>query len=288
MRGLVENQVSATHFEKGRGPSWKKRGDTSIPSPLHQEILNYIKPVICGGRALDRKGNPLYVELVFRGDDQAAQILNAIKMCRAFSSKDRTLGKLVRALEQAPHLNQVYTVADLSHPHGKFFEDLASAQHINHLKGLLINMIGGQNAIMCTACIKSYMTNITMEKEHFLYPFHACKSITGIIDGHLDGQCGCCVWRGEGHCEWATIKGYVATSANEGTPTWRLGGATTFDQEDPQGWSKDQLNRVSAPRLTFDWPVIRKPSESADAYDKRVKTATKAIERQLEGMHLLD
>ncbi|KAJ4011564.1 hypothetical protein NW752_008570 [Fusarium irregulare] len=36
---------------------------------------------------------------------------------------------------------------------------------------------------MCTACIKSYLSNVTVEKEHFMHPFHAYKSIFEFADG---------------------------------------------------------------------------------------------------------
>lgn len=286
IRDLVEDEVSADHFENARSSSWKQRGEiTRDPTNIHKAILQHVKPVHCGGRALDRKGNPLYVELVFRGNDDPAQVIqSAVNMCRSLGSTDGTLNDMITTLGRQTTLNQVYIPADLSHPYGLFFKHLANGSHINRLKGLIINLVGGQNAIMCTACIKSYLSNVTVEKEHFMFPFHACKSISGMANG----ACGCCVWRGEGTCEWSTLRGYVATHANEGTPTWRLGGRATLGSEDPQGYNKDQLNRESAPRLTHNWPVLRKPGENAEEYDKRVKAVTDGIYERLEGMNLLD
>ena len=275
IRDLIEDEVSADHFDNARSSSWKGRGEiTRAPTPIHQAILQHVKPVHCGGRALDRKGNPLYVELVFRGNDDLTQVIqSAVNMCRSLGSTDKTLNNMIKAVGRQNTLNQVYIPADFSHPHGIFFQHLANTSHINRLKGLIINMIGGQNAIMCTACIKSYLSNVTVEKEHFMHPFHACKSISEFANGA---------------CEWSTIRGYVATHANEGTPTWRLGGRATLGSEDPRGYSKDQLNRESAPRLTYNWPVLRKPGESAEEYDKRVKVVTDGIYERLEGMDLLD
>nr|CEG05030.1 unnamed protein product [Fusarium clavum] len=286
IRDLIEDEVSAGHFEKGRASAWKQRGEiTRNPTNIHETILKHVKPVPCGSHALDRKGNPLYVELVFRGINGNAQLIqSAVNMCESLGSTDRTLKEMIKAVGKQKTLNQVYIPADFSHPYGIFFKYLADTSHINRLKGLIINMIGGQNAIMCSACIKSYLSNVTIKKEHFLHPFHACKSISGFADG----ACGCCVWRGEGTCEWSIVKGYVATHANEGTPTWRLGGAATSGREDPQGYSKDQLNSQSAPRLTYNWPVLRKPGENAEEYDKRVKVVTDEIYKRLEGMDLLD
>lgn len=81
-------------------------------------------------------------------------------------------------------MNQVCIPADLSHPHGWFFYQLGDITHPYRLKGLLINFMGSQNAIMCKACIRSVTTNISWNLEHYMYPFHACKSLAGVTDGN--------------------------------------------------------------------------------------------------------
>jgi hypothetical protein len=74
-------------------------------------------------------------------------------------------------------------------------------------------MMGSQNAIVCKACIRSYTTNIGWNQEQNMYPFHACKSLAGLTDG----QCGRCVWRGDGKCEWADLPGCIPGRTREGT-----------------------------------------------------------------------
>ncbi|KAJ4138360.1 hypothetical protein NW768_002183 [Fusarium equiseti] len=90
----------------------------------------------------------LYVELVFRGNDDDARVIqSAVDMCRSLGSSDGTLNNMIKAVGKQKTLNQVYIPADFSHPYGIFFQYLAYTSHINRLKGLIINMIGGQNAI---------------------------------------------------------------------------------------------------------------------------------------------
>jgi hypothetical protein len=277
----TEDEVSADIFERARSSSWRGRGDIwANPSRNTQQILNYIKPVPSGYFGLDRHGFPLYVELYFYQDKNKTAIESAVAMFRALDIYDSVMEKLTDHLGTQRTINQVWIPADLSHPHGWFFRQLGDATHPHRLKGLLINLMGSQNAIMCKPCIRSYTTSKTWNNEHFMYPFHACKSLPGLTDG----QCGCCVWRGDGKCEWADLPGYIPIHPQEGTLGYSLQGKKTAGRLDPKGWSVDQMNVESAPPLTFDWPVLHQDGESAKEFNARVKEAEDRINQSLQDL----
>lgn len=153
------------------------------PGRNTMEILNWVKPVPSGSRGLDRDGFPLYVELVFAIRNGTTQMQSAVEMVRKLGVKDKVLHNLANLLETKTTMNQVWIPADYSHPYGWFFYQLGDVTHPHRLKGLLINLMGSQNAIMCKPCIRSLAINISWNKEHIIYPFHACRSLLGVTDG---------------------------------------------------------------------------------------------------------
>ncbi|KAL4721851.1 hypothetical protein ACLX1H_011345 [Fusarium chlamydosporum] len=257
---LMEEDVSVDIFESGRSSSWRGRGDITEPSRNTKMILNYVMPVPSGNRGLDRNGFPLYVELVFRQTDDRSPVESAVKMFRALGIKDQVLHNLTDLLATRQTMNQVWIPADLAYPYGWFFNQLGDASHPHRLKGLLINMLGAQNPIMCKGCIRSYTTNKSWNLEQFI---------------------------GDGNCEWADLPGYIPNDPQEGTFGYALQGKKSVGGRDPKGWSLDQLNPDSAPRITLQWPVHpRKPDETQAQYNSRVKEATDNITKRLKSLDL--
>ncbi|KAM0368124.1 hypothetical protein ACHAPY_011589 [Fusarium culmorum] len=278
----IQTEVDSAIFENGRSSSWRGRGDILEPSRSMKEILNWVKPVPSGSRGLDRDGFPLYVELVFRSGQDMTPVQGAVEMVRRLGISDKVLQNLVNILSSKSTMNQVWIPADLSHPHGWFFSQLGDITHPHRLKGLLINLMGSQNAIMCKACIRSVTTNISWNLEHYMYPFHACKSLAGVTDG----KCGCCVWKGDVNCEWTELPSYIPTDPKEGTLGYSLQGHNSVGKVDPKGWSLDQMNPQSAPRLAFNWPVLRLPGESTRRYNSRVNEAADEIAERIQQLGL--
>lgn len=284
---LVETEVSASVFENARPLTWNGRGEIKTnPENVPNEVLilnDFITVAICGGRALDRQNYPLYVELLFQPDHNPtnkARINLAVEMFRTLGQFDSVLTALINRLEKQTRIQLIYTPADLAHPYGWFFHQLADPGKPMRKKAFLISLMGTRNAIMCRRCIRSYTTQKSWNNEHVLWPFHACIS----LNDAMGCSCSNCVWLGYSDCDWSNLAGYVAQSPNEGTLAYSLKGKMTGNKVDPLGWSEDQLNHDTAPYITGSWPVLPDRGESAKHREVREDEAIGRIQRKIKQM----
>jgi hypothetical protein len=284
---LVETEVSASIFEKARPLEWNNHGAVKTnPEEVSNEVLilnDFITIITCGGRALDRYKYPLYVRLSFAPGPHASnkdKINHVIEMFQTLGGQDAVVKQLLDQLKKQPRMQLIYTPADLAHPFGWFFHQLAKPTKPMYKKALLISLMGTRNAIMCRSCIRSYTTNKSWNDEHVLWPFHACISLKDA----MGCSCSNCVWRGVADCDWSYLPGYVAKSPNEGTLNYSLKGMMTGNKLDPFGWSEDQLNPNTTPYIASTWPVLPKRGESADDRTAREDQVKDEINRWLDEM----
>mgnify|MGYP002348747857 CR=1 FL=1 len=269
IRTLAQPQLSHTDFQRGTSSQWSDRGGfkvtpaeaqtanlprarsrilsalDSLSDQMIKQVHECLKVWICSRFALDRDGFPLYVELAF--DDTGRENPKAIakRFFERCGAPDAVMRELISLIPNRS-LQTIYIPADFAHPRGWFFKQLITRPE--HRKALGIALLGFRNPIFCRHCCQSYLTNISWNKEHILYPFSSCVSIKGF----MGGKCANCVWH-QKPCEWEFLSGYQPKSATEGPLDWPLQGKDTpKDPSDEVGI--DQLNRVSCPRISCLYP----------------------------------
>jgi hypothetical protein len=76
----------------------------------------------------------------------------------------------------------------------------------------------------------------------------------------MNGKCANCVWH-QKPCEWEFMTGYQPKSATEGPLEWPLLGKET-PANPPDEVSIDQLNPMSCPRISCEYPLIDGSAET--------------------------
>lgn len=266
---LANCEIFSYCFGKGNSSSWSDRQDTKVTLQSESEVARYelIKQTfnvwICSHQAVDRNGYPLYVELAFASAD------TAFVAKRFFETFIRPDGTLVNALLHVggKKPKSMYIPADFAHPKGHFFHQLLSCRP-ERVKALLIAAYGLRNPILCSCCIRSFLSTASWNKEHILYPFHTCIS----LGSFQDGKCANCVWHMK-QCEWSSLGGYKATGPREGPLDWPLLGKDSLEEQS-DSWGVDQMNQITCPRVTCQFP-----SGSAKEDARVIEDAAKVIQR---------
>lgn len=203
--------------------------------------------------ALDRDGNPLYVELAFPDDNGNDPKQHATRFFSSIGRIDDQTKTILNLITKTA-LQPVYIPADFAHPRGHFFDQLIERRE--RWLALGVAFLGIRNPVLCSHCVKSYVANVSWNKEHIIFPFSACISIKGF----KGGRCANCIWQRDGECEWEKVPGYLPTSTVEGPQSWPLQGKESLVQY-PASYGIDQLNHESCPRVSHQYPA---PGNSSD------------------------
>ncbi|KAI5465227.1 hypothetical protein BGZ63DRAFT_440805 [Mariannaea sp. PMI_226] len=109
-------------------------------------------------------------------------------------------------------------------------------------------MFRAQNPMICRHYIQSYISNITISKNHILWPFHAYRSVPGFINSAYNNY----IW-GAKSCNWSNLAGYFAPSNNFGIPSDLLKGKDC--PKNPLEYQLNSLNHSSYPQITNQFPI---------------------------------
>lgn len=215
--------------------------------------------------ALDRGGLPLFVEFAPKGE--LPDVNSAKRHIRAWIREDETADAVLKYstkyISDRP-LQSVYIPADLGHPHGYFVKELL--RRPEHKKALIVAFFGYQNPLLCRCCIRSSTSNYSMTKEYYMWPFHACRSIPGF----MDGKCANCIWNANSQCEWSFLGGYLASEPGFGTSLDLLSGMKC--PIDPDDQAVSVLNHASCPRISNEFPLAW---EDESLRDEAIRNAEK-------------
>ncbi|KAJ4224921.1 hypothetical protein NW757_014310 [Fusarium falciforme] len=255
IQGKAISRLAMNQFNTTPTPSSRNKRDAIVikGDRVQHQSVRLVKEClrfwICSRMALDRDGNPLYVELAFADEDGGDPKQHAT---RFFSSIGRVDGGIKTILDMIPTtaLQPVYIPADFAHPHGHFVDQLIDRRE--RWLALAVAFLGVRNPVLCSHCVKSYVANVSWNREHILFPFSACISIKGF----QNSRCANCIWQRDTTCEWEKLPGYLATSATEGPQSWPLLGKESLVRR-PGSYGVDQLNRASCPRVSCKYPSLR-------------------------------
>lgn len=277
---LARCEIDEAEFEKGMMLTVKNRGDIHLtkqqidsPQGIYGIIHHQVEIWLCGYQALNRFGAPLYVEVVLRGPQtQLDRHLDA--WWRRLTPGDETIAAAIDALPiSMDRYRQVYIPADVGHPRGWFIKMLA--ERPERKKAFFVAFYGIRNPLCCRHCVRSFTKNVSSSGEHILFPFHACVSLPGF----MDGKCANCIWSSDSTCTWKYLPGYRLTLEDGGRVDRALWGKD-FDDGDEGTYSVDTLNIISAPRISSWLPYVDDDGEEIQqlAFDD-----AEATSRQLKG-----
>lgn len=204
---LAACEIFPGYFGRGNSSSWSDRQNIKVTLQSESEVARYdlIKQTfnvwICSHQAVDRNGYPLYVELTFKDKDSASI---AKRFFETFIRPDGALFNALLGVKGKKPMS-MYIPADFAHPKGHFFHQLLSCRP-ERVKALLIAAYGLRNPILCSFCIRSFLSTVSWNRQHIIYPFHTCISFRSF----QDGKCANCVWHMK-QCEWSSLGGNKAT-----------------------------------------------------------------------------
>lgn len=141
----------------------------------------------------------------------------------------------------------VYTPADSSLPCGWFLMCLATRPE--HERALFAAFYGKRNPRTRQNCARSFETNVSVDGEHILYPFHACVSLNGLGGGKCSNR----IWHARSDCVWGGLENYRSDRKEHGSIDRPLKGQDMPDDK-REVVIIDYLNPLSAPRITRDLP----------------------------------
>lgn len=221
------------------------------------QVLKTFRVWVCGFRALDRLGRPLYVELDVQFPASGSREAFLVWFLKQLPFRDSTITAGIGLLATRT-LQQVFIPADWAHPGGYFLTNLPSYPYL--VKALIVAFVGVINPVMCRCCIRSYLSTTTRFDEHILTPFHACIS----APGYLNGVCANCLWHNRTDCDWKCLHGYMASGRQEGPRKFPLGGRATIPNMSTS-YASDVFNPRSCPRIIGEYP-----SEAGGASDLEI------------------
>jgi hypothetical protein len=97
----------------------------------------------------------------------------------------------------------VFIPAEHAHPHGYFFHVLA--ERPSRLRALFVAFYGKRNPRARAHCINSYTRTVTSAREHVLFPFHECISLSW----YASSCCANCIWHEDATCSWSQWRDYL-------------------------------------------------------------------------------
>ncbi|KAM0080394.1 hypothetical protein ACKRZS_007454, partial [Fusarium odoratissimum] len=267
---IAQPRIDVSVFERGRRHTWNNRGLLKQPDQVSRGAYlasEHFAIMLCAGKALDRYGYPLLVEIHFKSDEDQTSINHAISFFRGLGIRDAVLDTAIEFLSKRQRLNNIYINAELADPNGHFWDQLGDTNRPVHAKALILQLVGLRNPFMCKGCIRSYTTQKNWNDEHLMYPFHCCASLKGV----MDGRCANCIWHGYTDCVWQYLQGYMPSNPLEGQLAWSLRGKDNINTPDPAAFIIDSINEQSAPRITSLWPIVQQPDETRAAFNQRMR-----------------
>ncbi|KAH6952430.1 hypothetical protein BKA56DRAFT_625679 [Ilyonectria sp. MPI-CAGE-AT-0026] len=248
VRALAECQIDSREFSRQTSLEWGNRTDIFVTPKLRSSVRyalfeRHLTVWICSRKALDRLGSLLYVELAFRG----VSLKDIRESQRAFWSQSDIIDKVLKegtVLAASRPPRPLYIPAEFGHPLGYIV--FSALNCVTRLKSLLVAFHGDDNPVFCSHCVRSYTSNISGNRKHFVYPFHTCRSLPGF----MGGQCANCIWGGDNSCEWRHLPGYLRKGPRDGPLNYPLGGSATSQPTANGSWGQGSINKASCPRIS--------------------------------------
>ncbi|KAJ3532634.1 hypothetical protein NM208_g8355 [Fusarium decemcellulare] len=223
IRDIATPSLHEAEFETQISPAIHSDICFTVGDALHERRLmlyrRSLRLSFVEGLALDRKADPLYVELTFRNEGLATLAQARLIETHFWENISIGNGKMRDALQLLPSLqaNPVYLGADFACPGGWFFFRVLLKDY--GPLALFVAFYGVQNPVVCLPCSKTFHKTVTTDGDHVLVPFCGCFSLPGI----MAGRCANCIRTGS-QCEWERLPGYRPNSEREGTRDLALAG----------------------------------------------------------------
>ncbi|KAK2135899.1 hypothetical protein NOF04DRAFT_1268036 [Fusarium oxysporum II5] len=127
IEAIAQPRIDVSVFERGRRHTWNNRGLLKQPDQVSRGAYlasEHFAIMLCAGKALDRYGYPLLVEIHFKSDEDQTSINHAISFFRGLGIRDAVLDTAIEFLSKRQRLNNIYINAELADPNGHFWINL--------------------------------------------------------------------------------------------------------------------------------------------------------------------